>query len=270
MSTTTLQRSATAETDAPAIAPFTIYGDFNCPWSYLAFRRAQVLATGGVAVDWRAVEHLPRLPRGRASGPPDALRDEMEEVLSKLPADGELSCELPGFLPRTAPAVAAYAEGYVAGVAAPVAGVLFESFWMRKIDVGNVDVLRTLLVDELLDSASPSLAIREWGTPVALTGAPMSTAACHLVRDWSHHWQEIGEGVVPMVLPSGEEPLRGVAAAEWLEHRITELGLGRSLPSPATPRRWRGELPPLGWASIDGGRWHRRFQRCGTHGSAVA
>lgn len=265
MSTRTLPRSATAETDAPAITPIAVYGDFNCPWSYLAFRRAQVLATGGVEVDWRAVEHLPELPRGSAAGAPDALREEMEKALSNLLPEGELPHELPDFLPRTAPAVAAYAEGHVAGVAAPVARVLFESFWMRGIDVGNVHVLRTLLTKELLDSSSPSLAIREWGAPVAVTGAPMSTAACHLVTDWTDRWQEIGEGVVPVVLPSGEEPIRGVAAVEWLARRVTELGLELNLPPQPAPRCWRNELPPLGWASIDGGRWHRRFQRCGTH-----
>jgi 2-hydroxychromene-2-carboxylate isomerase len=35
-----------------------IYGDFNCPYSYLASQRADRLARGGIArVDWRAVEH---------------------------------------------------------------------------------------------------------------------------------------------------------------------------------------------------------------------
>ncbi len=35
-----------------------VYGDFNCPYSYLASQRADLIACGGVAaVDWRAVEH---------------------------------------------------------------------------------------------------------------------------------------------------------------------------------------------------------------------
>ena len=42
-----------------------VYGDFNCPWSYLASRRAAVLAEDGVDVDWRAVEHEPWRPRSR-------------------------------------------------------------------------------------------------------------------------------------------------------------------------------------------------------------
>jgi hypothetical protein len=41
-----------------------IYGDFNCPYSYLASQRAGRLREAGVAVDWRAVEHDRRLPAG--------------------------------------------------------------------------------------------------------------------------------------------------------------------------------------------------------------
>jgi 2-hydroxychromene-2-carboxylate isomerase len=39
-----------------------IYGDFNCPYSYLASQRADLLCRSGhAAVDWRAVEHDPGL-----------------------------------------------------------------------------------------------------------------------------------------------------------------------------------------------------------------
>jgi hypothetical protein len=35
-----------------------VYGDFNCPYSYLASQRAEGLIRGGLArIDWRAVEH---------------------------------------------------------------------------------------------------------------------------------------------------------------------------------------------------------------------
>ena len=38
--------------------PLIIYGDFNCPHSYLAGQRADLLSRSGAAsVDWRTVEH---------------------------------------------------------------------------------------------------------------------------------------------------------------------------------------------------------------------
>lgn len=40
-----------------------IYGDFNCPYSYLASQRADLLSRMDIAkVEWRAVEHDRGLP----------------------------------------------------------------------------------------------------------------------------------------------------------------------------------------------------------------
>ena len=40
-----------------------VYADFNCVYCFLASQRADRLTREGTAeVDWRAVEHLPRLP----------------------------------------------------------------------------------------------------------------------------------------------------------------------------------------------------------------
>lgn len=264
MTSTTLSRPPTAATHEPRTEQITLYGDFNCPWSYLAFRRAEVLIAGAVEIDWRPVEHLPGLPHGRPVARPAGLRDEIERVVGRLLPGEALPHEIPAFLPRTAPAIAACAEGYAAEVAAPVARALFEAYWLHGVDVGDSYVLRTLLTDQLRGSASPSRAVREWGAPVAVTGAPMSAEAYRLLQGWSDTWRRIGAGIVPVLqVPGGAEPIRGVAAVEWLADRITELGLPVEQPAAAAPRCWRAELPPIGWSSVDGGRWHRRFQRCG-------
>ncbi|GGB43852.1 hypothetical protein GCM10011492_38610 [Flexivirga endophytica] len=263
MSSTTLPRPAAPGIHEPPLPAITLYGDFNCPWSYLAFRRAQTLAASGVEVEWRAVEHLPLLPHGRPSAPSAAFRDELELVLQRLLPAEELPHEPPRIVSRTAPAVAAYAEGCAADVAGPVARVLFESYWQHGIDVGDLYTLRTLLTDELRGSASPSRSVREWGAPVAMTGAPMSADAYRLVVDWSDQWRETGEQIVPVLQPSDGPLFRGIDAVDWLGDRITELGLTTDLPAAAASHCWRTELPDPGWASGDGGRWHRRFQRCG-------
>jgi len=263
MSTTTLPRSVSSGTDAPEVKRITVFGDFNCPWSYLAFRRAEVLAGAGIELDWRAVEHLPELPHGRTTAPFAGLRDELDQLARLLLPGEEFPHELPGFLPRTAAAVAAYAEGHAARSAVSVARVLFDSYWMRGVDIGDVYVLRTLLADQLRDSASPSRPVREWGAPVAVTGGPISAQAYRLIKDWSTEWREIGRQMVPVLHVRGDaEPLRGIAAVDWLGDRITALGLATDQPATPAPHCWNGTLPDLQWASADGGRWHRRFQRC--------
>ena len=42
-----------------------IYGDFNCPYSYLASQRADLLSEAGVAVDRRPAEAFVRAGRNR-------------------------------------------------------------------------------------------------------------------------------------------------------------------------------------------------------------
>jgi hypothetical protein len=237
-----------------------VHGDFDCPWSYLAFRRAAVLAAAGVDIDWRAVEREPR-PHGRPDGF-EALQEEMDRVVGSLLAGERLPYDLAGFVPRTRATVAAYAESYAAGVADPVRSVVFESFWMHGVDIGDAKVLRTLLVDELRGSASPSEAVRDWGQCVDVTGGPISTAAWRLVGRWATEWRDSGREVTPVVTVPGSPPLHGVAAVTWLGAQVAARDLdpeppARPRPQPPASR----ELPGLGWITEQGGRWLPRRQR---------
>lgn len=240
-----------------------VYGDFNCPWSYLAFRRTRMLAAAGVQVDWRAVEHDPRTP-ARRSNPPvpfAALQEEMDRVLAMLLPGEQLPYDLAGFVPRTGAAVAAYAESYVAQAATRVRRVLFESFWMHGIDIGDAGVLRTLLTDELSGTAATSEAVRDWGCPVDVTGGPLTTATWRLIARWSTEWRHTGKQVVPVVQAVGAPPLHGVDAVEWLGRQILARGLASQPPSDPRPEASNvRELPDLGWTAVSGGRWLRRWQ----------
>jgi hypothetical protein len=191
-----------------------------------------------------------------------ALTGIVVYVLELLLPGERLTYDLVGFVPRTRAAVAAYGEGYAAGVAGVVRRLLFESFWMHGIDIGDPNTLRTLMVDELRGGSSPSEPVRQWGIPADVTGGPISTAGWRLVQRWESDWQGIGDHVVPVVQVEGQPAVIGVDAVKWLGHEITDRGLEPELP-PAEPEGplSRRELPPAGWVAAHGGRWVRSYQQ---------
>lgn len=105
-----------------------IYGNFNCPYSYLASQRADLLSEAGVAVDRRAVEHDRGLPAGGLpSGSDQASRDRELAGAASLALPGERVPALPAVISDTEAAVAAYAEAVSDGVADELRGSLFRA-----------------------------------------------------------------------------------------------------------------------------------------------
>jgi 2-hydroxychromene-2-carboxylate isomerase len=230
-----------------------LYGDFNCPWSYLASRRAALLAADGVEIDWRAVEH--DAPRRRASlqtstaghredaAPPGPVRlgpllDEMQEVLAFLLPGEELPYALAGFAPHTGAAVAAYAEAYRAGVAAPVRQVLFEALWLHAFDLDDPYVVHTLIIDAVRSGATGTgpLAAWEYGTGVRHQ-ADASTQ--QLLDGWADEWRQHGNQRVPTLVADGEQ-ICGIDAVMWLGAEVVHRGLvfgGASQATWARPTR---------------------------------
>ncbi len=240
------ERPATAARPAPA-QRVVLYGDFNCPWSYLASRRAALLSADGVEVDWRAVEHDP------TQGPPKAtdvdesstgpvrlglLLEEMQQVLTMLLPGEELPYALAGFAPRTNAAVAAYAEAYRAGVATRVRQVLFEAYWLHAFDLGDPAVVHTLIIDTVRSDVtgtrgSPGadpLADWEYGTGVAHQAGATTQ---RLLDGWATEWGEDGDQTVPTLVVGGELT-HGVDAVAWLGNELVRRGLlSGSAPQPA-------------------------------------
>lgn len=239
-----------------------LYGDFNCPWSYLASRRSAVLAATGIDVDWRAVEHQPWQPGTDGAARFAALREEMDDVLAELLAGEQLPYSLAGFLPYTRAAVSGYAEAHAAGVASRVRDLLFEAYWMHAVDLGDAKVVRTLLVDAIRSGSSRSDILRDWGYAVDVTGGPVTTAGWRLVRRWVDEWRAVGEETVPVLLVDGT-PFLGMDAVRWLGAEVTRRGLD---PEPGVtperrPARSARDLAPLPWVSRHGNRWMRDYQR---------
>lgn len=154
-----------------------MYGDFSCPFSYLASHRVDALAEVGVEIDWRAVECEPSLPvTGRRLDGDDmrAVRGELEGLL--LPGEN-LEWRVPGFVPNTEGAVCGYAEAYGEGVADEVRRVLFGAYWLDGADIGSLDVLRRRLAGPIMRGNSPSLPLHDHGYAVSPSRGPITTGA---------------------------------------------------------------------------------------------
>ena len=85
------------------IRRITVWGDFTCPWSHLAWRRSELLADEGVAIDWRTVEHDPwhHLNPTEVTDRFRALHDEVPQVLTHLLPGEPLPYTLKGHVPFT-------------------------------------------------------------------------------------------------------------------------------------------------------------------------
>lgn len=238
-----------------------LYGDFNCPWSYLAERRARLLGDHGVAVDWRAVEHEPRRPRRHGDTRFECLRSEMGLVERwLLPGEG-YPYSLTGFVPYTAAALSGYAEAYGAGVADLVHPLLFEAFWVHGLDIGDPRLVRTLLVDAIRSGRSDSELLRTWGYAVDVTGGPVTTGAWRLARAWRREWRGTGKEVVPVLYVDGGEPCFGEDAVARLGDELLARGIDPAVePSRRTPTRRRSDPPDHSWVSQYGYRQLREFQ----------
>jgi 2-hydroxychromene-2-carboxylate isomerase len=192
-----------------------LYGDFNCPWSYLASTRAHRLAQAGVAVDWRAVEHE---PGGAASEPAEGRRrldqvaEEMERVCSMLLPGERLHYALAGFVPDTRAAVASYAAAHDAGRAELARVTLFDAFWSHGLNLDNPDLVRTV-VNDALRSADPARP-------------PFGDAAdaARTVERWRSEWRALEEEVIPVVVVDGQHHHFGVDAVAWLGEETARRG----------------------------------------------
>lgn len=239
-----------------------LYLDFTCAWSYLASRRAAVLqASGGPVLDVRAVEHAASVG-GTVADSLTRLRTTAEQVAGHLLTGEELPYALAGFVPHTKAAVSGYAEAYGAGVASRVRHLLFEGFWLHAVDLGDPYLVRTLLVDAVRSGSSPSEALREWGYAVDMTGRPITTTGCRLVRQWRAQWSELDVGGVPLLVIDDAAPLVGAAAVAWLGAELLARGIEDTpLPMTGSEPRSASEVEALSWVSANANRWMRASQR---------
>lgn len=192
---------------------FVTYGSFNSPWSYLASRRASLLATVGVDVDWRSVER-PVCRRGHLAGSTeefDCVRYEMKQVVATLLPRETLPYSLAGFIPDTKAATAAYAAAYRAGSATLVRPLLFEALWLHAFDLADAQTVHTLTEDALLGDVSP-----EKPPPNPAETRPQQ----QLDAQWTAEWVTLGKPPLPVLIEPGNAVLSGKDAVERLAQEV--------------------------------------------------
>jgi hypothetical protein len=215
-----------------------VYGDFNCPYSYLASQRVDTLARLGIAeVEWRAVEHDPGLPLTGCRSDTDAERwaAELAEVASLALPGEEVPGSPPALISNTAAAVAAYAEAVSDGVQDELRRSLFRAIWAEGRHLSGAAEVRRLVsavmapsVPVLPHLASPDLprpsltepdpdrVVRLQGGTIAPDGGPLTSVGYQRIRQWRRQWQSLPGQVVPALTAPGGGVHLGTAALGYL------------------------------------------------------
>jgi 2-hydroxychromene-2-carboxylate isomerase len=217
---------ARASDEATRTAEIVVYGAFNSPWSYLASRRAELLAGDGVRVDWRAVDEgaatgLPGRP-GDSVGQFESLRMEMDRVVGALLPGERLPYVLAGFLTDAGAAVTVYGKARQLGAGSTVRGLIFEAFWLHAFDLDDEKAVRTVVADALhsrpdVDEPSDEPS---WDRLIGM-------ASPALAHQWATDWRRLGRLSLPVLTVDGAAYRWGAGAVEWLGlellHRDVEV-----------------------------------------------
>lgn len=200
-----------------------VYADFASANCYLASVRVdRLIESGYPAPDWRAVEHRPGLPPAGfgLSGPARAVRCHTLVITRQILQPGEkFEARNTAFLPNTRAAITAFAEAYGAGVADQARRALFDAYWVRGVNIGDPEILRTLLRPILDGSRPDDGAAAQAGCAAGSPGAPHGA---HLrVSEWQEEWLRLATPidltlVGPHLIECGRSALLRLASARVL------------------------------------------------------
>lgn len=213
-----------------------IYGDFSCPYSYLASQRADRLRNAGRAEpEWRAVEHDHAFPHTGRPADTAAAGGELARVAALALPGEHAPAAAPPLVSNTEAAVAAYAEAVPDGFADALRRRLFEAIWAEGQHLSSAYAVRGLvavlrwppaslalslgcpdLPSPLNRRPSPGEAVRRSGAVIAPDGGPLTTAAWRRIRQWRAGWLARTPGVVPLVIGPDGAAYPGVAGLEFL------------------------------------------------------
>jgi hypothetical protein len=212
-------------TRPPTTPQLIVYGDFNCPYSYLASQRVDALVNGRLArVEWRAVEHDRGMPvTGRPTGPDRAEWDkELADVAGRALPGEQFPRDVPPVISSTRAAVSAFAEAVSDGLDPQIRRRLFAAIWQQQQNISSAYQVRQFVTDLMYppvplrryrssELATPvagdhdgARLTRRLGGTIAPDGGPLTTAGYRRVRDWRGDWQALPTPMVPVVVtPEG-------------------------------------------------------------------
>ena len=232
-----------------------IYGDFNCPYSYLASQQADLLGRSGTAsVDWRAVEHDRGLPLmgSRSDGDRAAWDRELAEVAFLALPGEHVPAGPPALISNTQAAVAAYAEAVSDGVADELRQRLFRVIWAQGRHMSSAYEVRRLITavmwpaeditDRLASPDIPSLLLRDpdlarslrrSGGTIAPDGQPLTSAGWQRIRRWRQEWLALPSQVIPAVIGPDQAVRFGAEGLRYLADLAAAVA-----PGAHTARGW--------------------------------
>jgi len=174
---------------------FVIYGDFSCPFSELAHRRAKRRAErDGFDFEWRAIEHAPEVPVEGVLLDDDAragFADELAQIRDLLTDDEADEQRIPDHRLNTARLSAIHAslppterDGFATAV--------FDAYWREGRNLND-----PAEVDRLATTATPE--------------------GEQLAREWQHEWEGFERRIVPMMRLVDGSMSRGLGALARLQ-----------------------------------------------------
>ena len=185
-----------------------VYGDFNCPYSYLASQRADLLSrAGALVVDWRAVEHDRGLSvTGSRTDSDRAARDrELAEVASLAVPGEHVPATPPAVVSNTEAAVAAYAEAVSDDIGGELRRRLFRAVWVDGRNLSSADEVRRLIT-----------AVMWPQEDITRDGQPLTTAGWCRIRRWRQDWLALPSQVIPVVIGPDHVVRSGAGTLRYL------------------------------------------------------
>jgi hypothetical protein len=259
-----------------------VYGDFNCPYSYLASQRADLLSRAGVVVDWRAVEHDrgPLVTGGRSDRDREAWERELAQVASLALPGEHVPAGPPVLISNTKAMVAAYAEAVSDGVAGELRRRLFRAIWVQGLHLSSAYEVRRLvtavmwpqegITNRLASPDFPSLLLRDpelarivrrSGGTIAPDGGPLTTAGWRRIRQWRQEWLALPSQVIPAVIGPDHVVRPGIDGLRYLADLAGTAGLRPLLPACAGTEPGRDARPAAIAARPDEVAKHGRGSR---------